>query len=199
MSNVTVPASPALPSAEEIYRIPVDLYERIVEAGDLGPDDRIELLNGVLVSKMTKSPGHQVCTELCGDELRSLLRPGYQLRTEGPVKIPEFSEPEPDLAIVRGERRDYARTHPQPRDVVLLVEVSDSSLARDRGVKRDIYARAGVPTYWIVDLEARRVEVYEAPADGAFARGSIVDEGGSIELFVDGRAWGRIEVAAVLP
>ncbi|WP_165245071.1 Uma2 family endonuclease [Paludisphaera soli] len=200
MSTVSPTAhSSQLPSAEEIFRIPIDLYEKMVELGGLDGDDRIELLNGVLVRKMTKSPPHHTCTELCRDELEKLAPKGFKIRSEGPIRLPKYSEPEPDLAIVRGGIRDYTGRHPQPSDVVLIVEVADSSLARDRGEKRDLYAGAGIPAYWVVDLAGRRVEVYGEPRDGRYTATSVVADDGAIDLIVDGAAWGRLDVAAILP
>ncbi|MDG3003785.1 Uma2 family endonuclease [Paludisphaera mucosa] len=188
-----------VPAAEDIYRIPVELYERLVELAELDEDDRIELLNGMLVRKMTKNPPHQVCCELCRDEIARILPAGFTVRSEGPVRIPDYSEPEPDLAVVRGRTRDYVDRHPEPADVALLVEVADSSLARDRGEKRDIYARAGIPIYWVVDLTARCVEVYTGPRDGAYASTLVIAEDAAIDVVVEGEPWGRLVVAAILP
>ncbi|OJW22688.1 MAG: hypothetical protein BGO49_01550 [Planctomycetales bacterium 71-10] len=188
-----------IPGSEHIYRIPVDRYERMVSVGDLDEDDRIELLNGVLTRKMTKGTYHEACSALCRREIERLLPGGFFARSEGPVRIPEYSEPEPDLSVARGDVRDYLARHPGPGDVVLAVEVADASLALDRGLKRDLYAQAGIPTYWIVNLVERRVEVFAEPKDGAYATTSVVGEGGAVELVVDGVALGRVEVAAILP
>ena len=83
------------------------------------------------------------------------------------MRIPDYNEPEPDLSVVRGESDDYTDHHPGPADIALVVEVADSSLSRDRGEKRDNYARAGIPVYWIVNLVGRQLEVSSNPTGGA--------------------------------
>ncbi len=183
----------------EVSRITVDQYLGMFESGLIDEDERVELLNGVIVRKAAQTPPHVVGRELCRDELDRRLRPGFWIRDGGPVRIAPWDMPEPDLIMLRGNLREYAARYPVPADVPLCVEVADSSLARDRGVKRDPYARGGVPVYWIVNLVDRRVEVFADPRDGAYATAVVVEEGGSVELTVDGAVWGRIEVAAVLP
>ncbi|WP_076344624.1 Uma2 family endonuclease [Paludisphaera borealis] len=108
------------------------------------------------------------------------------------------SEPEPDLSIVRGDIDDYTDRHPAPADVGLIVEIADSSLARDRGEKRDLYARAGVPAYWIVNLVARQVEAHALPVGGAYPPATILAEDQTIDLVLDGQSLGRIDVADLL-
>ena len=198
--SIASPATGAwLPPPEEIFRITVEQYEEWSGSGSIGEEDRVELLDGVIVRKMTKNPPHLLCCDLCRDELTRILPPGFWLRGESPVRIAPVSMPEPDLIVLRGSPRDLASRLPLPSDVVLCVEVADSSLARDRGVKRDLSARAGISNYWLVNLTERRVEVFADPKDGAYATASVAGETGSVGLVVDGEAWGRVEVAAILP
>jgi len=199
MATVSRPIDLPLPSPTEIYRIPIAQYESFVEDGRLQEDEPIELLDGVMVKKMPKGPRHSKCAGRCRRELERILQGDHHLRVEDPIRIPEFSEPEPDLSIVRGDDDRYTYQHPSASDVVLIVEIAETSLARDRGVKRDIYAHAGVPEYWIVDLAGRRVEVYREPREGAYPPPIVVGEDGGLELVVDGARWGRIDVAAILP
>ncbi|HKM54146.1 MAG TPA: Uma2 family endonuclease, partial [Isosphaeraceae bacterium] len=144
-------------------------YERLTSAGILD-DPRVELIDGILERKTTKLPRHPVVTERLRRLLESLLPTDptgaalWHVRKEDPIRIPDFDEPEPDLALVRGDIDAYRTHHPGPRDVELIVEVAESSLQRDRSRKLAIYARAGIPTYWIVNLIVDQVEVYTGPS-----------------------------------
>src|SRR5262245_60411751 len=128
----------AVPSAEllgSLFRMTVDQYERLVESGVLDGQP-IELIDGLLVKKMGKRPPHVIASEAIRDELLRLLPQGWRLTIEAPIRIPEFDEPEPDLAIVRGSRDQYLDRHPGPADIGLLIEVADTTLGRDRGEKQ---------------------------------------------------------------
>src|SRR3954471_1352470 len=127
-----VSASPPLASPA-VYRITVDEYERMMGALD---NDRVELIDGYLVNKMGKKPPHVWAVDSVEEFLRSRLSPArWCLRREGPVRIPMFDEPEPDVVIARGTRKTYRTRHPEPADVVLIVEVSETTYDRDRGEK----------------------------------------------------------------
>lgn len=145
-----------------LFRMSVEQYHAAIEAGVFVSGDPIELLNGILVQKMTKKPAHVVLTETLADRLRGLHGPGRHVRQEQPVTLTR-SEPEPDLALAEGERADYRERHPQGRECVLVVEVADASRRRD-DFKAALYAEAGVAEYWIVDLNAGRVVVHARPA-----------------------------------
>src|SRR5437762_6857026 len=133
----TVLAPPPLASPA-VYRISVEEYERM--AGVLN-DDRVELIDGYLVRKLGKNPPHSWATRELLDRLAPLLPPGWMWRQEQPVRIPDYDEPEPDLAIVRGTNADYKHRTPEPADVALLIEVSESTDDRDRGEKWTAYAK----------------------------------------------------------
>ena len=164
MSTITQPVPLTLPSPGEVYRFTVDQYERMVRDGTIDEDEPVELLDGIVVRKMPKGPRHDASSARCRRELERALPAGWHLRVEGSVRIPDYNEPEPDLCVVRGESDDYTDHHPGPADIALVVEVADSSLARDRGEKRDNYARAGIPVYWVVNLVGRQLEVSSNPA-----------------------------------
>jgi len=198
MSTTSETETLALPPASEVYRIPVSLYDRLVDQGGIAEDEPIELLNGVLVRKMPKGPRHDASSSRCRRAIEGLLGAGWHLRVECAVRIPDYSQPEPDLSIVRGDVDDYSDRHPEPADVGLIVEIADSSLARDRGEKRDLYAKAGVPAYWIVNLVARQAEAHSLPVGGSYPAATIVGEHEAIELVLDGRSLGRIRVADLL-
>lgn len=199
MSTLSPPSPPRFLTADELYESSVDLYLYLIEAGRIDEDECVELLDGMIVKKMTKNPPHVICRGLCGDELARLLPPGFRIWNEDPIRSPPYSMPEPDLAIVRDRLRDYANRHPSPDDLVLVVEVADTSLARDRGLKRDLYAQAGISTYWIVNLIDRRIEVFQKPENGVYTATAVIPEDGTIGLVADGQDWGRVDVATILP
>ena len=163
---VASPAPPQAVPAEPIYRLTVAQYHDMIRHGILDEDDPIELLEGWLVPKMPKNPAHSAITQLLGKVLARRLPPDWHIRIQEPVTL-EDSEPEPDIAVVRGDDRVFLDHHPGPADIGLLVEVADSSIIRDRGSKKRVYARAGIPIYWIVNLPDARVEVHSDPTGSA--------------------------------
>lgn len=184
------------------WRLSVAQYHQMIEADILTPDDRVELLEGWLISKMPKKPPHSVATKLTRDVLTALLPSGWFVNTQEPITLAD-SEPEPDAVIVRGGTRDYLDRHPGPQDIPLVVEVADPTIARDRKLKQRIYARAGIPVYWIINPRARRVEVYSTPTADEVSAGyqnrhdyTVADE---LPVLIEGREIGRIRVADLLP
>src|SRR6266498_4470063 len=161
MSSVV--SMPLFGGMHSLRRFSVDEYHRMIEIGILDETDRVELLDGYVVLKMPRNPPHDGTIDLVHEALASRLPGGWYARIQEAITLSE-SEPEPDLAVVRGTRRSYLTQHPGPADVGLLVEVADSSLDRDRNDKGPIYAQAGIPCYWIVNLVDRRIEVFTAPS-----------------------------------
>src|SRR5262249_32996457 len=121
-----------------------------------------ELLEGLIVPKMTRNPQYDIALELVDEALRGRLPAGWRLRIQSAITTDD-SEPEPDLAVVRGDARSRGGRHPGPPDLGLVVEVADTSLAQDRQEKGRLYARAGIACYWIVNLVDRQIEVYTDP------------------------------------
>ena len=196
------PAGDAEVPSEPIYRLSVAQYHAIARAGILDEDAPVELLEGWLVRKMTKNPAHCLALGLVQDALTRLLPRGWHLKLQAPMTTAD-SEPEPDAAVVRGQRRDYKGRHPRAEDIALVVEVADTSLRRDHGSKKRIYARARIPVYWIVNLTARRIEVYTDPA-GVGKRADYRqhrDYGSSetIPVMLGEVEAGGLEVQALLP
>jgi Uma2 family endonuclease len=181
-----------------LYRISVDQYDRLVATGVLDGEP-IELIDGLLVRKMGKNPPHVIACEAARDVLLPLLPPGWRLAIEAPVRIPDFDEPEPDLAIVRGTREDYKKRHPGPADIGLLIEASETSLERDRGEKQLAYARGGVTTYWVVNLVDRQLEIYTDPTEAGYRQRRVLTAAEEVTVVLDGRELGRFPVSAVLP
>lgn len=136
-------------------------YDRMAEAGLFGPDERVELLEGEIITVTPQQSPHSACIGLIDRALRQAFGPSYWIRIQLPLIVDPDSEPEPDLAVVPGSPRDYVHDH--PRSAILVVEVADSTIAKDRSYKTRIYARAGIQEYWIVNLADRCLEVYRDP------------------------------------
>jgi len=136
-------------------------YERMVDCGVLEPGDRIELIDGLLLVSEPQSSSHYTAVLLTERVLTRAFGDGWVVRTQAPVALDDLSEPEPDIAVVRGDIRDFAAGHPV--DPILVVEVAGSSLAFDREHKASLYARAGRPEYWILNLIDRVLEVQRDP------------------------------------
>lgn len=202
MSSTVIPFLPPGPPPEPIKRFSVDEYHAIIRAGIFNEDDSIELLEGWLVEKMPKKPPHSVATGLLSDALTPMLPGGWHVISQEPITTGD-SEPEPDIGAIRGKRRDYVDAHPQPKDIGLIVEVADTTLARDRGVKKTIYARAGIPIYWIVNLVDRCVEVYSDPTGPGknpdYRQKQIFGPKDSVAVVLDCEEIGRLKVKHLLP
>jgi Uma2 family endonuclease len=141
---------------------------RMVEVGILREDERLELLEGELVEVTPQGPPHANVTAVLGSRLTRLYGEGYLVRQAAPLDAGSRSLPEPDVAVVRGSEREFMARHPRGRDTVLVIEVARTSQVIDR-LKADIYARAQVSVYWLVDVAAQRVEVHEDPQpDGRY-------------------------------
>jgi Uma2 family endonuclease len=198
---------PRLPQSQEIpvdpiWRLTVAQYHEMVRHGILTEDDPVEFLEGWLFTKMSKNPSHRIATRRARERLSQLLPAGWYVDAQEPITTSD-SEPEPDICVVRGETEDYPDRHPGPADVALVIEIADTTLNRDRTIKSRVYARAGVPTYWIVNLVDQLVEVYTVPS-GPAERPSFRDRseyraGDLLTLTIEGRAIAQIPVEDLLP
>lgn len=164
----------------------------MIASGLLGEDSRVLLLEGEIYQMSPQNSPHSTALGLAQDELTAALEPGTHLRVQLPLYLGSASDPEPDLAVVSGQRRDYL--HEQPRCALLVVEVADSSLAFDCGRKAQVYARAGIAEYWVVDLNGSRVLRHTRPCETGYAALETLGPQASL-------AWGRasIAVTALLP
>ncbi len=142
-------------------RYTVDRYFALLDEGVLSPDDRVELLDGVIVAEPPSDPPHATAVSLAAAGLTAAVGSRGAVRVQVPLVIPNLSAPEPDVAVVSGTLRDYRTAH--PRTALLVVEVAESSLPQDRLTKAAIYARGGIPEYWIVNLRDGVVEVHREP------------------------------------
>jgi Uma2 family endonuclease len=201
MMNVTTTNQPRSfygPTPEgfpPLARLTVAQYEAMIASGVFGKNDRFELIEGILVAKMTRKPRHSTGSELCGEAIRQVLPAGWHVRIETPVRIPaRDSMPKPDVSVVRGEIRDYEECDPGPEDVALIAEVSDSTVRADR-VLAATYSGAGIPVYWLINIRDRQLEVYTPGATAPV----ILAETDTVELVIGGQTVGRILVADLLP
>ena len=136
-------------------------YERLIDLGAFRPGERLELVGGALVVREPQGGPHATAVGLAEDALRAAFGAGWTVRGQSPIALDEESEPEPDIAVVSGTRRDYRGGHPS--HPALIVEVADSSLPLDRGEKASVYARARIADYWVVNLVDDVLEVYRDP------------------------------------
>ena len=152
------------------------------EAGVFGEDDRVELLDGQIYVMSPIGSEHAACV----DRLTRLfvLRTGDDavVRVQNPVRLNEHAEPEPDLALLQPRDDAYASAHPGPESVLLIVEVADTSLAFDRDVKLPLYAAAGIPEVWLVDLDERTIHVYHTPSGNRYTRHEVQDSDAELAL-----------------
>jgi len=164
MNTVFVPAK---------TRISVERYQRMVAAGVLTRDDRIELIDGEMIDMAPIGSKHAAITArltkifilAAGDD--AILSPG------GPVNLGDFSEPQPDLLLLRQRADYYSGKIPEAADVLLIIEVSDTTLRYDQTVKRALYARHGISDYWVVDVEGRLVQVYRDPKESIYTQSLV--------------------------
>jgi Uma2 family endonuclease len=195
---------PSTPPPRSLYRMSLANYEAMIRSGIFTNRDRLVLIEGYLVEKMTQYPPHTISQELCRAGLARVIPPGWHLRAENPLRISNrVSMPEPDVVLARGEIRDYLAGDPEPDDVALVVEVSDSSLDDDRNVTTRVYVGGGVARYWIVNPVDRQVEVYSSPSGTTepvgFRHCEVYQIGQEVPVLIDGIEVGRIPVAALLP
>ena len=159
-------------------RFTVHEYHRMAEAGILHEDDRIELIDGEIVEMTAIGTRHFTCVNRLNHLLVGKAGEGVIVSIQNPVRLNEYSEPQPDVALIRA--RDYRESLPIPDDVLLLIEVSDTTLAYDRGLKLSGYAQAGIPELWIVDLKGEKIEHYTGPSSDLYRHVELVRRGEAI-------------------
>jgi len=200
LSSVTTSSTPEY-SPFPVRRFTVAEYRQLGTIGVLTEDDRVELLEGWIVPKMNHNPAHDGTIDLLEDALRSHLPDGWRIRIQSAITTVD-SEPEPDLAIVRGPANRFVEAHPTSPDIGLVIEVADTSLSRDHR-KCQLYAREGIIEYWIVDLVHRRIECYSNPsgADAEPAYQGRNDYGldSEIPFAIDGQQITVLPVRLLLP
>ncbi|MEM8642578.1 MAG: Uma2 family endonuclease [Cyanobacteria bacterium P01_G01_bin.54] len=160
----------------QIKRWSVDEYHRLSELGLLDPNERTELIAGQITLMAPKGTPHVTALHLLANQLRNQLGEAALVRTQDPIQLDDVSEPEPDLAVVRGSVLDYAEQHPRPEQVYLVVEVADSTLKQDCEVKDKLYAQADITDYWVLDLQNRQLHIFHDPGPAGYTRRLILTE-----------------------
>jgi Uma2 family endonuclease len=185
-----------------LYQFSLAQYHALLQQGILKDGDQVELLEGYLVNKMSKNPPHATAVRLLRRALGGLLPAGWFMDSDNPVTTTE-SEPEPDIVLVRGTEEQYVARHPTAADIGLLIEVADSTLPTDRGVKLRLYARAGLPVYWIVNLVDHQLESYTNPTGPAeeptYRNRQDFGPDAVVPIVLDGQEVGRLAVHDLLP
>lgn len=166
----------------------------MVDAGVLGPNDRVELIEGEILVMSPEKSRHAAVVDLVAEALRRIVGSGHTVRVQHPLGLGTSSEPEPDLCVVPGTPRDYLSAH--PTTALLVVEVADSSLAFDQTTRARLYAAAGLPEYWIVNLVDRCVEVHRVPGEAGYVQVTRHDVGELSPLVLPGA---RVPVDDLLP
>lgn len=183
------------------HRLTVDQYHQMIENGILTEEDPVELLEGYLVTKMPRSPQHDYALSALVEDITRMVPATFSLRGQCAATIQE-SEPEPDLIIARGARTHFRQRHPGPADAALVIEVSASSLYRDRTDKARIYARAAIPVYWVVNVIDKVIEVYTQPTGESenpeYGKREDYPLGTSVPVVLDGTSVGTISVTDVM-
>ncbi|MGB8509238.1 MAG: Uma2 family endonuclease [Pyrinomonadaceae bacterium] len=148
--------------------ISADEYERMGEAGVFGDGARLELMEGEIYAMSPTGSSHAACVDSLALIFNEFAQRHFIVRVQNPIRLNDFSEPQPDVAIVRWRDDFYRNAHPTPADVLLVVEVADSTVETDRTVKMPLYAKAGIAEAWLVNLPESRVEIFSDPAGGAY-------------------------------
>jgi Uma2 family endonuclease len=157
-------------------------YRHMSEMRILAPNERTELINGQIVLKASKGPSHILALRLLSRSLDiALAEQPFFVRTQDPIQLNDWSEPEPDLASARGTVLDYVDHHPRPEEIELVVEVADSTLKQDCEIKDKLYAQTGIADYWILDLKNRQLHVFRNPTHTCYMSHFILTELNQVE------------------
>jgi hypothetical protein len=183
-------------------RMSVEKYHELVRAGAFNEHDAVELLDGVVTEKISKNPPHRLATRQLDLALSKLVPAGWHVQNQEPITL-ETSEPEPDSAIVRGTLKDYGNRHPCGEEIALVVEVADTTLVTDR-YKAELYAQAGIPFFWLVNLSERCIEVMSdlreiTPVRRQYGQRDIYSREANIPVFIAGQLIAELRVAELLP
>ena len=172
-------------------------YHKMAEAGILSEDDRVELIEGEIVRMNPIGSRHAACVRKLDALFNRAANLDVIVSVQSPVLLPDLSEPEPDVALLRPREDFYSGGHPEPEDVLLLIEVSDTTLDYDRNTKLPLYARFGIPEAWIVDLVGDTIETYSRPAEGTYQEITLLKHGETLSpKAIPGL---KLDAGAILP
>ncbi|MCB9283830.1 MAG: Uma2 family endonuclease [Lewinellaceae bacterium] len=166
------------------YRFSVVDYYRMAEVGILDWEAKVELLDGIIVENERVTPKHASMVNRLIQDLLLRLSDQAMVRPQQPIHLDEYTEPEPDISVVEWKENYYSDDHPGPEHILFLIEVAETSLMKDRKIKLPLYAKAGIPEVWIVDLEKDVVEVYSEPREGEYRKVELVGKGQAVRGIV---------------
>lgn len=199
LTIMPIQAAESLQILDTFFRVSVEKYHDMVAAGIITRDDRVELLEGALIVKMGQNPPHRTAVIRLTRVFSRLPLVNHFPQFQAPITL-ERSEPEPDGAIITGSEEQYLTENPGQHAVRLVVEIADASLRQDRNLKRRIYATAGIPEYWIVNVTNRTVEVHSDPvaANSDYQSVKVYGNDAHIELALKGEALAHIAVGDII-
>lgn len=157
MQTLTVPVR---------HKLTVNDYHKMAEAGILTEDDRVELIEGELIDMAPIGSLHADYVDRLAELLISRIGGKFRVRIQNPIQLDDYSEPEPDVVIA--QNRSYQEAHPGPQDILLLIEVADTTLKYDRDIKIPLYARCGIPEVWLIDVQKQRLEIHRQPSQEGY-------------------------------
>ncbi len=182
--------------AEQTYRFTVEDYYRMGEVGILSPDVRVELVDGEIKRTPPIHPPHASIVNRLNAVLAATLQSNAVVGVQNPIRLDDFNEPQPDVTVLRFRDDYYAQQHPGPADVLLAIEVADTSLIYDGDEKMPRYGRAGIPEAWLVDVQGQTITVFTGPHAGGYGKERVVTRGQElVSLVVEGL---RLRVDEVL-
>ena len=178
--RTTAEGTPLATPARRLFT--VDDYHAMARAGILSEDDHVELIEGEIVMMSPVGSRHAACVDILAELLIRAADQRTAVRVQSPIRLDESTEPEPDLCVLLRRDDAYSESLPQPEDVLLVIEVSDTTLDYDRRVKARVYARHGIRQFWLVDLGSCTVETYRAPGPDGYGERSVHDVGDRVPV-----------------
>ena len=162
--------------------ISVKQYDEMIEHGILTTEDKVELLNGVIIEKTPKRIKHAAISDSAAEILRETLGNRVIIRNQNPIVLDDYSEPEPDLVLAKPPREIYLERHPAPEDILLIIEISDITLGRDRVTKSLVYAKAEIQQYLVLNLQNETIEDSREPSEDGYQFKRTLRKGDSLNL-----------------
>jgi Uma2 family endonuclease len=166
----------------QAHKLSVKAFHQMEEAGIFAAEDRVELIKGMLIDMSPVGPSHTSRVKILSKLFFRLLIDQASIGIQDPVVLDDFSEPIPDISNLKWRQDEYAKAHPRPEDIILLIEVADSSLAKDRAEKIPMYAESGVSESWLINLPEKRIEVYKQPMDGKYQQVELIESNGALQI-----------------
>ncbi len=180
-------------ASTQVRLINVQEYHRMADVGILSAEERVELIAGQIWQMAAKGAGHSAAVTRCDRMLRRVLGDRVLVRLQDPIQLDEYSEPEPDIAVVAPDPDDYENNHPKPEQVYLLIEVADTTLKRDLEFKSLLYAKAGIIEYWVLEVINCQIHIFRNPSPNGYLSDRVVSAGDSISLL----AFGDRDIAVI--